>query len=53
MPPVEAVLIGAGQRGRDSMGAYARRNPDDLKFIAVAEVDEGKRNLFEIGRAHV
>jgi predicted dehydrogenase len=46
MPPVEAVLIGAGQRGRDSMGAYARRHPDDLKFIAVAEVDEGKRNLF-------
>jgi predicted dehydrogenase len=46
MPPVEAVLIGAGQRGRDASGAHAVRNPEQLKFVAVADTDEGKRNCF-------
>lgn len=46
MKPVEAVLIGAGQRGREAVGEYARKNPDKLKFIAVVEPDEGRRKLF-------
>ncbi len=44
--PVEAVLVGAGQRGRDAIGIYARRFPEELRFIAVAEPHESRRNLF-------
>lgn len=44
--PVEAVLVGAGNRGREAVGAYARRNPKELKFIAVAEPHEGRRDVF-------
>ncbi len=46
MSAVEAVLLGAGQRGTDSAGGFARRHPDELKFIAVAEPDEGRRARF-------
>lgn len=46
MQPVEAVLVGAGQRGRDAMGAFAERHPDELKFIAVVEPDSGRREVF-------
>jgi hypothetical protein len=35
--PVEAVVIGAGLRGRDTYGAYALDNPDQLRVVAVAE----------------
>ncbi len=44
--PVEAVLVGAGGRGRDAFGAFAKRTPELLKFIAVAEPDEGRRRKF-------
>ena len=40
MPPVacvEAVLVGAGNRGRYVYGAYARRHPERLRIVAVAE----------------
>ena len=47
MPPVEAVLIGAGQRGTDSMGAFARNFPDKLKFVAVAEPISQKQMIIE------
>jgi len=30
----------------DTFGAFALRNPDDVKFVAVAEPDEAKRNYF-------
>ncbi len=46
MKPVEAVLLGAGQRGRESFGAFAQRHPHLLKFVAVAEPDEGRRRAF-------
>ncbi|HIC89544.1 MAG TPA: Gfo/Idh/MocA family oxidoreductase [Anaerolineae bacterium] len=46
MKPIEVVLIGAGSRGMDTFGAFALRNPDDVKFVAVAEPDEAKRNYF-------
>lgn len=46
MEPIEAVLVGAGQRGREAIGAFAQRHPDELKFIAVVEPDKAKRNGF-------
>ncbi len=44
--PVEAVLVGAGNRGRDAYGAYALRYPHQLKFIAVAEPIAERREKF-------
>ncbi len=35
--PVEAVLIGAGNRGAEAYGGWALRHPDQLKIVAVAE----------------
>jgi len=35
--PIEAVLVGAGDRGYDVMGRRALAHPDDLRFVAVAE----------------
>jgi len=35
--PVEAILVGAGSRGRDTYGAYALAHPDRIRFVAVAE----------------
>ncbi len=46
MEPIEAVLVGAGQRGTDAFGAFARKNPAELKFVAVAEPHEGRRKRF-------
>ena len=46
MAAIEAVLIGAGQRGIDAIGAFAKSFPDELKFVAVAEVDKGRREYF-------
>ena len=48
--PIKAVLMGAGGRGFFAFGGYATKNPEDLKFIAVAEPDEYRRNRF--GDAH-
>ena len=44
--PIKAVLMGAGGRGFFAFGGYATKNPEDLKFIAVAEPDEYRRNRF-------
>ena len=44
--PIEAILIGAGQRGADSYGPYALRYPDQLRFVAVAEPDPARRERF-------
>jgi predicted dehydrogenase len=41
--PVTAILIGAGNRGRDVYGRYALAHPDQLRFLAVAEPDPGRR----------
>ena len=44
--PIDAVLVGAGNRGHFVYGAYALRHPDEVRFVAVAEPDEGRRRRF-------
>ncbi len=44
--PLEAVLIGAGQRGADSYAPYALLHPDQLRFVAVAEPLAARRSRF-------
>ena len=44
--PIEAVVIGAGLRGRDTYGAYALENPEQLRVVAVAEPDQECREVF-------
>jgi len=46
MPPVEAVLVGAGNRGRSVFGRFALREPGRLRITAVAEPDAGRREAF-------
>ncbi len=43
---LEAVLLGAGNRGRDVFGRFALANPDQLKFVAVADPDPAKLERF-------
>src|SRR4051812_32495347 len=44
--PIDAVLGGAGNRGHFVYGAYALRHPEQVRFVAVAEPDEGRRRRF-------
>ncbi|MDQ3811024.1 MAG: Gfo/Idh/MocA family oxidoreductase [Chloroflexota bacterium] len=44
--PLELVMVGAGNRGHLSYGAYALRYPEQVRFVAVAEPDEGRRHRF-------
>ena len=44
--PVDAVLVGAGNRGHLAYGAYALQHPENLRFVAVADPDEGRRGRF-------
>jgi predicted dehydrogenase len=46
MTPVQAVLIGAGNRGRSVFGRFALREPGRLRIGAVAEPDAGRREAF-------
>src|SRR5204863_644292 len=46
MRPVELVMVGAGNRGHLAYGAFAERNPDKAKFVAVVEPDDGRRARF-------
>jgi predicted dehydrogenase len=43
---VEAILIGAGNRGARVYAQYALRHPDQLRFVAVAEPDPVRRARF-------
>ena len=43
---ITAVLIGAGLRGMDLYGNYALKNPNKLKFLAVAEPIKSRRERF-------
>lgn len=44
--PVEAVMVGAGNRGTLAYGTYALRIPWDLRFVAVAEPNDERRARF-------
>jgi predicted dehydrogenase len=44
--PIDAVLVGAGNRGHFVYGGYALRHPDQIRFVAVAEPDEARRLRF-------
>lgn len=41
-----AVLLGAGSRGRYIYGPYAEKFPNELKFVAVAEPNDERRQRF-------
>lgn len=43
---IEAALLGAGGRGMFAYASYALTRPDEIKFVAVAEPDEEKRERF-------
>src|SRR5690625_5270122 len=43
---IHAALIGAGARGMNALGSYAIKRPQEMKFVAVAEPDKKKRELF-------
>ncbi len=43
---VDAVLIGAGNRGRYTYGGWALAHPDRLRIVAVAEPDPERRRAF-------
>ena len=43
---IQAILIGAGQRGADVYGAYALAHPDEVRFVAVAEPNPERRVRF-------
>jgi predicted dehydrogenase len=44
--PIEAILIGAGERGANSYGPYALTYPEQIKFVAVAEPNPVRRAGF-------
>jgi predicted dehydrogenase len=44
--PLEAVLIGAGQRGAQAYAPFALQYPERLRFVAVAEPDPDRRQQF-------
>jgi len=49
--PIDAVMVGAGNRGHFVYGAYALRHPDEVRFVAVAEPDAGRRRRFAAAHA--
>lgn len=46
MSRIDAVLIGAGQRGADCYAPFALRAPERLRFVAVVEPNEARRSRF-------
>lgn len=44
--PIEAVLLGAGNRGMLSYGPFALAHPNELRFVAVAEPNDERRARF-------
>jgi len=48
---IDAVMVGAGNRGHFAYGTYALRHPDQVRFVAVAEPDEGRRLRFAAAHA--
>jgi len=46
MEKLRIALIGAGDRGADCYAPYVKENPWKAEIVAVAEMDEKKRNRF-------
>jgi predicted dehydrogenase len=44
--PLEVVLIGAGSRGANAYAPYALEHPGEVRFVAVAEPDQIRRERF-------
>ncbi len=44
--PLEALMIGAGGRGMHAYGPYALAHPDEIRMVAVAELDDDRRARF-------
>jgi predicted dehydrogenase len=44
--PLEVVLVGAGNRGREAFGRWASRHPDRMRFVAFAEPVAERREAF-------
>jgi len=44
--PLTALLFGAGARGAEAYGPYALANPDQIRFVAVAEPNPIRREHF-------
>ena len=49
--PIDAVMVDDGNRGYFVYGAYALRHPNEVRFVAVAEPDEGRRRRFAAAHA--
>lgn len=47
MKKITAVLIGAGQRGGGAYAPYALQHPDDIQFVAVADIDPERIERFQ------
>jgi predicted dehydrogenase len=45
---ITAVIIGAGNRGKDVYGQFILKNPDQIKVVAVAEPSPIRRNDFTL-----
>lgn len=43
---MKAIMIGAGNRGMEIYAPYAKKYPNELEFVGVAEVDAFKRDKF-------
>ncbi len=43
---IKAILIGAGARGIGAYGAFALKNPNDIKFVGVADPDPERKMYF-------
>ncbi|MBN1399665.1 MAG: Gfo/Idh/MocA family oxidoreductase [Anaerolineae bacterium] len=46
MQAIELALLGAGNRGTFAYGRYAELNPHQVRFVAVAEPDDARRERF-------
>ena len=44
--PVELLMVGAGGRGFHAYGKYAAAHPEEVRFTAVVEPDDGRRRRF-------
>ena len=45
-PPIEAVMVGAGNRGYYAYGPYVLQQPGEIRFTAVVEPHDERRRRF-------